>query len=464
MASLLDGVDGAGEATPIGVAALTERIRGVLSAGFAGRVVVAGEVSGFRERNHWYFALKEQDAVVSCVCWSRDVRRLSAGVTKGFVDGAAVVVMGRVDYYPPQGRLQLYVEKVELAGRGALEEQLDRLKAELSAAGYFLVERKRGLPLVPTKVAVVTSRSGAALRDVEQTARQRWAGCELVLVDVRVQGASAAGEVASAVDWLSEHGTGRGVEVVMIVRGGGSLEDLWAFNERVVADAIYRCRLPVVTGVGHEPDVTVAQLVADVGSATPTQAAMAVVPERGALDEQVDQWSRRLRLGLRRGAERAEARLERLTTRGVLAEPGVMAASRRERLARAAAGLGRGLSGVVRARGEAPQGLGRRLGGAMKRRLASERARVAALSQRLEAVGPMAVLRRGYTLTRGADGALVRSSGGVRDGQRVTTVTGDGSFESVVGDGGAGDPPVKRRKPRGGRGASGASGAGGLFG
>ncbi|MEM1208826.1 MAG: exodeoxyribonuclease VII large subunit, partial [Planctomycetota bacterium] len=184
----------------------------------------------------------------------------------------------------------------------------------------------------------------------------------------------------------------------------------------------------------------------------------------GALDEQVDQWSRRLRLGLRRRAERAEARLERLTTRGVLAEPGAMVASRRERLARAAAGLRRGLSGAVRARGEAPQGLGRRLGGAMERRLASERARVAALSQRLEALGPMAVLRRGYTLTRGPDGALVRSSADVRDGQRVTTVTEDGSFESVVDHGGAGGPPVKRRKPRGGRGSGGASGAGGLFG
>ncbi|MEM0915168.1 MAG: exodeoxyribonuclease VII large subunit [Planctomycetota bacterium] len=463
MAGVFGEQQGGVGAAAIGVAALTERIRSVLEAGFAERVVVAGEVSGFRQRNHWYFSLKEKDAVVSCVCWARDVARLPRKLAQDMGDGVAVVVTGRVDYYPPQGRLQLYVDKVELAGRGALEEQLERLKAELAAAGYFAADRKRALPAVPSKVAVVTSRSAAALRDVEQTARQRWAGCELLLVDVRVQGASAAGEVAAAVDWLSEHGREHGVEVVMVVRGGGSLEDLWAFNERVVADAIYRCRLPVVTGVGHEPDVTVAQLVADVGASTPTQAAMAVVPQREALDEQVDQWSRRLAMALRRRAELAEARLAAVADRGVLAEPGAMVVDRRARVERAEAGLRRGLRAAVRERAGLPGSLERRLAGAVRRWLAGSASSVEALSKRLDAVGPMAVLRRGYTLTKAADGALVRSAGDVRDGQRVTTVTGDGSFDSVVGEGGGEAVPRPARRPRRSRGGRGAE-PGGLFG
>ncbi|MEO0587259.1 MAG: exodeoxyribonuclease VII large subunit [Planctomycetota bacterium] len=410
------GFGAGGDERAIGVAELTERVRGVLAQGFAGSVVVAGEVSGFRERNHWYFSLKERDAVVSCVCWSRDIRRLPRDVVDEIADGVAVVVTGRVDYYPPQGRLQLYVEHVELAGRGRLEAELERLKGELAGKGYFAVERKRALPAVPAKVAVVTSRSAAALRDVEQTARQRWAGCELVLADVRVQGAAAAGEVAAAIDWLSAHGAAMGVEVVMVVRGGGSLEDLWAFNERVVADAIFRCGLPVVTGVGHEPDVTVAQLVADVGAATPTQAAMAVVPDGAALAEQVDQWSRRLRGALRGRAEVAAARVAAVARRAVMREPGALLADRRRLV----------------------EEMERRLGRGVADRLSREAAGVAALGRQLEAVGPMAVLRRGYSLTRKADGSVVRSAGQVRGGERIETTTAAGRIVSVVGAGDAG--------------------------
>jgi exodeoxyribonuclease VII large subunit len=432
---LLDGGRGAdrGEA-PIGVAALTERVRGVLAAGFAGQVGVAGEVSGLRERGHWYFSLREGEAVVSCVCWSRDVRRLADSVRAGVADGVAVVVRGRVDYYPPQGRLQLYVDTIELAGRGRLEEQLERLKAELAELGYFRVERKRALPLVPAKVAVVTSRSAAALRDVEQTARQRWAGCELALVDVRVQGASAAGEVAAAIHWLSEHGAARGIEVVMVVRGGGSLEDLWAFNERQVADAIFRCRLPVVTGVGHEPDVTVAQLVADVGASTPTQAAMAVVPQRETLDEQVDQWTRRLTSGLRRRAELAATRLAAVTRRPVMRAPKIMLTDRRRMLEETRRRLDRGVTD----------------------RLSREATGLAAMSRQLEAVGPMAVLRRGYSLTRKSDGSVVRSAEQVRAGERIETTTAEGKIVSVVGSGDG--------RSEGGQGKTGGQGGGGVGG
>ncbi|MEM6333609.1 MAG: exodeoxyribonuclease VII large subunit [Planctomycetota bacterium] len=441
------GFGAGGDERAIGVAELTERVRGVLAAGFAGAVVVAGEVSGFRERNHWYFSLKERDAVVNCVCWSRDIRRLPRKIVQDMSDGTAVVVRGRVDYYPPQGRLQLYVERVELAGRGRLEAELERLKGELAAKGYFAVERKRGLPAVPAKVAVVTSRSAAALRDVEQTARQRWAGCELVLADVRVQGAAAAGEVAAAIDWLSAHGAAMGVEVVMVVRGGGSLEDLWAFNERVVADAIFRCGLPVVTGVGHEPDVTVAQLVADVGAATPTQAAMAVVPDGGALAEQVDQWSRRLRGALRGRAEVAGARVAAVTWRSVMREPKALLTDRRRLV----------------------EEMERRLGRGVADRLSREAAGVAALRRQLEAVGPMAVLRRGYSLTRKADGTVVRAAGEVRDGERIETTTAAGQIVSVVGEGGAGGSAavgfVKRAKERKARREKGkAIDEGGLFG
>ena len=253
---------------------------------------VVGEVSNLSDRTHWFFSLKDEGAAMRCVCFASNAKRVGFPMR----DGMQVVVTGRVDFYDAQGSVQLYVDRIEPVGQGALELKLRQMIEELKGLGYFDLEHKQPLPTMPTRIAVVTSRSAAALQDVINTVNQRWAGCRLYLYDVRVQGEQAAGEIAEAIKRISKHGKKLGIDAVILTRGGGSIEDLWAFNERVVADAVYACGLPIVAAIGHETDTTVAELVADVRCATPTQAAMTLVPEREALHHQVHQLGQRLGL------------------------------------------------------------------------------------------------------------------------------------------------------------------------
>ncbi|MEE9404378.1 MAG: exodeoxyribonuclease VII large subunit, partial [Algisphaera sp.] len=262
-------------ADPWSVSRLAGHVKRALQEGLPTKVRVAGEISNFSDRNHWYFSLKDADASIRAVMFASSARRVGFPVQAGM----AVVATGRVDFYNAQGSVQLYVDKLEPVGQGARELALRVLMEELREAGYFAPERKKPLPAVPRRIAVVTSRSAAALQDVINTAQQRWAGCELVLVDVRVQGDAAAGQIAAAIRRLSAQGASQGIDAVILTRGGGSIEDLWAFNEREVADALFECTLPVVAAIGHETDTTVAELVADRRCATPTQAAMTLVPD-----------------------------------------------------------------------------------------------------------------------------------------------------------------------------------------
>lgn len=460
----------AGNAGPVRVGELCRMIGAALRKGLPAKVRVVGEVSGFRDRTHWYFDLKDEEAVISCVMFAQANRR--AGFT--VENGQQVVVTGRVDFFDRQGRTQVYVESIEAVGAGPLEAQFRRLVAELRELGWFDPARKRQLPAFPRRIGVVTSRTGAALQDVLVTAARRCPAVEIAVIDSRVQGDGAAGEVARAIGWLSREHERLGIDAVLVTRGGGSMEDLWAFNERIVGEAILKCAVPIVAAIGHETDVTIAELVADERCATPTQAAMRLTPDRDALIEQIAQWRARSRVSLSRRVEHAAQRLASLRRRRVIAAPAELLARAQERLGRARADLPAAISvrlgderlaiGDLRARmakvrpeaalavrGEAIAARRQELRRVLAHRLEREAARVRGARSVLGAVGPMEVLARGYSVTLGADGRALRSISGVRPGQRLTTVLADGRVRSRVDeDSERGRPrPAKTRPERG---------------
>ena len=382
---------------------------------------VIGEVSNFSNRAHWFFSLKDDQTALRCVCFASVARRIGLPLR----DGMEVIATGRIDYYESQGQLQLYIERLEPVGEGALELRFRALCDELRQLGYFDPDRKRDLPLMARSIAVVTSRSAAALQDVIDTASRRWPGCRLVLCDVRVQGEQAAGEIAAAIDDLSQRGAALGIEAVILTRGGGSVEDLWAFNERIVADAVYRCRLPIAAAVGHETDTTIAELVADARCATPTQAAMMLIPDREALGHQLHQVSARLSLLVRRRYETARQRLEAAMRRPFLQRPQALYDPLVERL----------------------DGLTDRVHAAAQRRLEAAQQQLTALQRQLGSVGPTQVLQRGYSYTLGPRGQVLRRVAQVGSGDRITTVLADGRIASrVESDADPAPPKPKRRR------------------
>ncbi len=466
------------ERSPITVSQLALLINRALRDQLTTGLKVVGEVGQFRERTHWYFDVKDAGALISCVMFASSARRA------GFVPsvGQQVLLTGRVEFYDKGGRTQFMVDRIEPIGAGALDLAFRRLCEELRAMGWFEEGRKRALPMLPRRVAVVTSRGAAALQDVLDTARRRAPGVPIGLVDVRVQGEGAAEQVAAAVRGLSAAHERLGVDVVLVTRGGGSMEDLWAFNERIVAEAIVACPIPVVAAIGHETDTTIAELVADVRGATPTQAAMRIFPDSGALRRQLRSMGERLGLQVSRQVRIDRERLRGLARHPLMSDPGTLIdrgrerltsdvrhmvsgvradlQHRRSRLDRLSARLERHRPASVYAGREAGLRLAMaRLESAVAVRLARAdvgpaaarlRSAVLGLLERrngalqsaargLDLVGPHGVLRRGYSMTLRSDGRAVRSTADVSPGLTVTTRLADGSFDSrVVGDGTAG--------------------------
>ncbi|MEM1107522.1 MAG: exodeoxyribonuclease VII large subunit [Planctomycetota bacterium] len=410
---------------PWSVAELADQIKSALTRNLPRRVRVVGELSNLSDRNHWFFSLKDESATIRSVMFASAAR----GVGFPVRDGMEVVATGRVDFYDAQGSVQLYVDRLEPVGEGARELALRAMIEELRGLGYFDPEYKKPLPGVPRKIAVVTSRSAAALQDVIDTAGRRWAGCELVLVDVRVQGEDAAPQIAAALKYLSENGKSLGIDAVLLTRGGGSIEDLWAFNERIVADAVFDCVFPIVAAIGHETDTTVAELVADLRCATPTQAAMTLVPDRAVLEQQVEQLARRMTLALQRRAEVGRHRVDAAARHPLFHRPERLVDDARQRV-----GL-----------------LEQHLVTALPRRVADDQKRLEAAVRTLEAVSPTNVLKRGYSYTLDGDGKLLRRSADAKPGSTITTVLADGKVSSTV-DGGDGESPAAkpvRRRLRG---------------
>ncbi len=445
-----------GEARPLSVSQLSAIIDHALRDHVPAGLRVAGEIGQFRARTHWYFDLKDADAVIACVMWQSAARK--AGFTPS--PGQQVVVSGRVEFYPPQGRTQFIVDRIEPAGDGALDLALKKLVEEVRALGWLDEARKRALPMLPRRVAVVTSASGAALQDVRDTVARRCPSVQLCLVDVRVQGPGAAGEVTRAVRRLGAMHAELGIDTIIVTRGGGSKEDLWCFNDRELARAIVESPVPVVAAIGHETDVTLAELVADARAATPTQAAMRAVPDAAALREQIRSASRRLAGGLTRRVRADEQRLaslvrharvvamdlvrrrahrtERLAARLERHRPSAVYAERTTRLQLARARL----EEAMRARLDPDRvdDTAGRLAQVVARAVHDRRLAVEAAARNLDLVGPPGVLKRGYSVTLDADGRAVRRLEDVPPaGQVVRTRLIDGVFASTVRSSEAGD-------------------------
>ena len=453
------------------VTELTLALQRTIAAEF-GEVWVRGQVTGARRvsSGHVYFALKDEGAVLPAVAWRSTASRLRFAVE----DGLEVVCRGNIDVYPPHGKYQLVVHEMNPLGVGALQVAFEQLKQRLAAEGLFDPARKVPLPYLPRRVALVTARTGAAVRDLVTVIQRRYPPIEIVLVAVRVQGAGAAEEIARGLR-LADRASG--ADVIVVGRGGGSAEDLWAFNEEPVARAIAACVTPVVSAVGHEVDVTIADLVADVRAATPSQAGELVVPVHGDLVAELDRRASRLRHLVRTRVDRAWQALEGVAGRPVVRDPLAVVAARRGRpemlaarlasrspsaeLARrrqAAADLAararRALdAGAARARAALTAvearlaavspvaaasaaaarvaDLGARASAAARRRLDRATAGYEARRAAVEALSPLKVLGRGWSLTR-LEGALVKTVAAVRPGDRLATEVADGTIESRV--------------------------------
>lgn len=471
-----------GPDAPWTVTQLAARIDSALKSGVPGRVRVVGEISSLSARTHWYFSLKDEGAVISSVIFASTARKLPAPPAQG----DRVIASGRLDFYAPSGRVSLIIDSIEHVGQGALERELKARVEDLRARGWLDDAAKSDLPFAPARVAIVTSKDGAAVHDVIDTARRRYPSAVLMIVDVRVQGDRAAGEVSGAIRLLSRLSPAIGLDAIIVTRGGGSMEDLWAFNELAVAESIHDCQIPVVAAVGHETDVTLAELVADRRAATPTQATMLLLPDAEALDQELATHARNARATLVRRVQTERDRLERIARRPMFTEPAraldpahdrldrlarVLSAAARakiltaeRRLHQASARLERHQPGNVHARREERlRATGDRLERAIRARLSKAHDTLDALHRELHAVGPMQVLARGYSVTIGADGRLVRSPAQVTPGEELLTRLPNGSIRSkVVGGPAEGDgtparslsatPPPRRasraRKPK----------------
>jgi exodeoxyribonuclease VII large subunit len=365
-----------------------------------------GEVSNYSRAvsGHAYFTLKDEEAQIRCVMWRSQAER-QAYLPQ---NGEAILAHGRISVYEAGGQYQLYVDDIQPAGAGLLYLQFEALKERLAAEGLFDAERKRPLPLFPRRLGVVTSPAAAALRDIVNVLRRRYPLVEVVLSPTPVQGDEAPPQIVAAIEALNEH---TDVDVIIVARGGGSLEDLWAFNDELVARAIYASRVPVVTGVGHETDFTIADFVADVRAPTPSAAAELVVPDRQELRGAVEGWRGRLMQLMRghigekcRALQYREQVLRRFS-------PQAHIDNYRQRI-----------DDLIRS---ALAGL--------KHRLALGRERLRTLDSQLQTLSPLATLERGYAIARHlGTGKVVRSVAQVVAGDWLEVRVSDGQFESRV--------------------------------
>lgn len=407
----------------LSVSQLTALIREVLEDAFD-NVWVCGEISNCKPypSGHVYFTLKDEQAQIRCVMWRDVVRRLRFRAQ----DGLQVLVRGRVSVYPERGDYQLYVWEMQPRGLGPLELAFRQLYEKLQKLGWFAPERKRPLPRVPQRIGIITSPRGAVIRDMLRILGRRWPMAEIWVRPVTVQGETAPQEIAAALRLFSRLAS---VDVVIVARGGGSAEDLWAFNEELVAAAIRASSdagLPVISAVGHEVDWTIADYVADRRAATPSEAAEMVVPDQQQMRQHLSNLSIRLVQSLRGRAQTARRQLQALARRRVLKRP-------LERLRHLAQELDEWNERLVRA---------------WQRFLERQRQLVAQWSARLQALSPLHVLSRGYSLTwKEGERTLLRSSEGLAVGDGLITQLARGRIrsrvESVESDGEASYEPAR---------------------
>ena len=433
----------------LSVSELTQQVKGLFEKNFA-EVWVQGEVSNFRPASsgHLYFTLKDATAQLRAICFRNQARYLKFKPQ----DGISVIARGRLSVYEARGEYQLYVELLEPAGLGALQLAFEQLKAKLASEGLFDAARKKPLPILPRTVGVVTSPTGAVIRDILRVLKRRFRNVNVLLYPVKVQGEGAANEIGDGIEYINRHSL---ADVLIVARGGGSLEDLWAFNEEIVARAIAGSKIPVISAVGHETDFTIADFVADLRAPTPSVAAELVVHRKQDYVTEIDNRARHMLQALRLKLSDASGRLTELKMHRVFQTLAARLNEKAQRVDDFVAGLDRFLrarlntgreewlrasAGVVRYDFRRLLGLKRaqleehdtRLGGGFKQFLVARRNRLSQVESILRERSPLGILSRGYSITRDSLGNIVRDATMIPIGSEISIRLSRGELGAEV--------------------------------
>ena len=392
--------------TILSITQLNEYIRGRMDADpMLAQVAVRGEISNYKlyPSGHHYFTLKDEASALKCVMFKGNALRLRFRPENGM----KIIAVGRVSVFPRDGAYQLYCTALAMDGVGDLYAAFEQLKKKLAAQGLFDQAHKKPLPRYPGTIGIVTSSAGAAVHDMLRILRKRYPLSRVRLLPVRVQGAEAPGEIAAAIAYANRY---KLADLLIIGRGGGSIEDLWAFNDERVAYAIYESEIPVISAVGHEPDVTISDFVADLRAATPSNAAELAVPDQDALRQSMDAMSAAMAASLNRQLRAARQHLDALSQSPALRSP----------------------TGYIEQRGKNLELLKNRLAAAQNGNLTRMNHRYIAAVSKLDAMSPLKVLTRGYSMAQTERGEVLRSVHQVELGQRIRVSLSDGSLSATV--------------------------------
>ena len=390
------------------ITALNEYIRGKMdSDALLNAVAVKGEISNYKlyPSGHHYFTLKDESSALKCVMFKGNALRLRFRPENGM----KIIAMGKVSVFPRDGAYQLYCTAMAMDGVGDLYAAFEQLKKKWQAQGLFDPAHKKPIPQFPGTIGIITSSAGAAVHDMLRILNKRYPLAKVRLLPVRVQGAEAPGEIAAAIRYANYH---RLADLLIVGRGGGSIEDLWAFNEEVVAHAIYESQIPVISAVGHEPDVTISDFVADLRAATPSNAAELAVPDRDALVQALDSMANAMASSLTRQIRAHKQHLDVLSKSPALRSP----------------------TGYLDQKQLQLDGLKNRLVSAENQIIARSNQRYIALTAKLDAMSPLKVLTRGYSMARNDRGEVVRSVNQVELGERIGIDFSDGKIFATVMD------------------------------
>ena len=370
-------------------------------------LLVRGELSNYKmyPSGHHYFTLKDSQGALRCVMFRGDAASLRFRPENGM----QVIAAGRITVFPRDGQYQLYCSELTPDGVGDLHVAFEQLKQKLYQEGLFDPAHKKPIPRYPRKIALITSPAGAAVRDMLRILKARWPMAQVRVLPVRVQGEGAAEEISAAIAWCDRE---KAADLIITGRGGGSMEDLWAFNEEIVARAIYRCRIPVISAVGHEPDVTIADYVADLRAATPSNAAELAVPDQNEVYGRLLSLEKRLEGEMDHRLAQYRRRLDRLAKSRAMTQPGAYFQTKRLLL----------------------DYQSRRLNQALERTVAQNRERLAGLAAALDAMSPMKVLGRGYAIARDGEGRVLSSVKQTGAGEKLTLRLADGTEQVMVDD------------------------------
>ena len=394
--------------TVLSITALNEYIQRKLDAdSLLSQVAVRGEISNYKmyPSGHHYFTLKDEGGALKCVMFKGNAMRLRFRPENGM----KVIAMGKVSVYPRDGAYQLYCTAMAVDGVGDLHAAFEQMKQKLAAQGLFDPAHKKPIPQFPSTIGIVTSSAGAAVHDMLRILRKRYPLTRVKLLPVRVQGAEAPGEIAAAIRYANYHNL---CDVLIVGRGGGSMEDLWAFNEEAVAWAIYESRIPVISAVGHEPDVTISDYVADLRAATPSNAAELVVPDMQTLLQNLDEKSGAMASAFQRQLKNARQHLTVLAGSAALQSP----------------------TGYLEQKEKQLEYLKNRLISAQNRNLSQKQQRFVQNVAKLDAMSPLKVLTRGYAMAENETGDLIRSVRQVKTGDKLNVRFSDGTVETTVRD------------------------------